>query len=73
MDRNGLSDPYCTLKMRDSSSQRYTSEVKLKTLNPVWDSRFNFQSISSRDMLQVNMWDKVRANEAHSMRMMKGW
>ena len=63
MDRNGLSDPYCTLKTRDSS-QRFTSEVKPKTLNPVWGSRFTFRSISSRDMLQVNVWDKVRADGA---------
>lgn len=36
-DSNGFSDPFCTLYLSPDTKHKYTTSVKLKTLNPVWD------------------------------------
>jgi len=40
-DRNGLSDPYCIVKVHSSNVWR--SRVAFKTLNPVWNQEHDFE------------------------------
>lgn len=39
-DSNGLNDPYVTLFLTSDPSKKYTTSVKPKTLNPVWEEHF---------------------------------
>lgn len=39
-DSNGLNDPFVTLFLTSDPTQRYTTSVKAKTLNPVWEEHF---------------------------------
>jgi Ca2+-dependent lipid-binding protein len=37
MDITGYSDPFCILKI---SEQKFKTKVKKRTLNPVWNEKF---------------------------------
>eukprot|EP00731_Ephydatia_muelleri_P035092 Em0096g11a len=55
MDGNGLSDPYCKFRL---GSQKYTSQVQFKTLNPQWKEEFDFRVFEGDDMLNIEVWDR---------------
>ena len=62
-DSNGLSDPYIVVSIKntglasDKNDPPYKSEVKKKTLNPVWDQTCHFKVVSAKDAeLSVSMW-----------------
>lgn len=58
-DSNGLSDPFVTLYLQSNSSRRYTSSVKMETLNPVWEEHFALPVMNenSDDILYIEVWD----------------
>lgn len=62
-DRNGLSDPYVTVKLKTAggdhvaNDQRQETRYLKETLNPVWCESFNFLC-SPEDVLCVKCWDK---------------
>lgn len=37
MDANGLSDPYCKIKI---AKKKYKTKIISKNLNPVWNEKF---------------------------------
>jgi len=55
-DKNGFSDPYCTLQV---GKQRHKTKTKNKTLNPEWRESFTFKSSSFKwsDMLNLIVYD----------------
>jgi hypothetical protein len=62
-DKNGLSDPFVKLSL---GKQTFTSKKIMKTLNPRWNSDFEFQSTqdalaSSPLKLSVYDWDPISA------------
>ena len=62
-DRNGLSDPFVTIKILDETGTRYPNIEKKstkyinETLNPVWGETFQFQ-VKSTDQVFCACWDK---------------
>ena len=62
-DDNGLSDPYVTLVLYDSSGKRYpdleeqSTRYITETLNPVWGETFTFDVLQS-DIIVAECWDK---------------
>ena len=60
-DINGFSDPYFKLKLK---SQKFTSRVVYKTLNPVYNQDFEY-IVSPADLItpgvniKVECWDKA--------------
>ncbi|ODV63584.1 Tcb3p ASCRUDRAFT_29922, partial [Ascoidea rubescens DSM 1968] len=57
-DRNGKSDPYAVLKF--NGIKVYKTEVKKKTLDPVWNEEIHFPLISrsrTRIILEAYDWD----------------
>jgi len=65
-DRNGFSDPYCTIwfedekGVKDRASKRKTAVMK-KTLNPVWKNEsFSYVLLSKHKTLVIQCWDKDR-------------
>ena len=55
MDRGGTSDPYVKIKV---GKQRDKTEVKKKTLDPVWAQSFSFEGVTSTDTVKLSVWDK---------------
>ena len=60
-DKNGKSDPFVKLSL---GKQTFTSEKKMKTLEPRWNSKFEFQStqgaLASQPLkLSVYDWDPI--------------
>ncbi|XP_065220608.1 protein unc-13 homolog 4B-like isoform X2 [Planococcus citri] len=57
-DANGLSDPYCTLWISSSQTNRFTTSVKKETLQPVWEENFKLPVASpTQDVLHFEVWD----------------
>ncbi len=59
-DKNGASDPYCEVSVGDLSLK---TDVKKKTLNPVWNEMFDFSvKVDSNkkplDRFNIQVWDK---------------
>eukprot|EP01064_Diplonema_japonicum_P011744 TRINITY_DN19195_c0_g2_i1.p1 TRINITY_DN19195_c0_g2~~TRINITY_DN19195_c0_g2_i1.p1 ORF type:complete len:795 (+),score=182.23 TRINITY_DN19195_c0_g2_i1:73-2457(+) len=67
MDSNGLSDPFCEVKLREikdgrvgashPNPQKKVSKVIPKTLNPEWRESFTFL-VPSSDCVRVSIFDK---------------
>eukprot|EP01061_Rhynchopus_euleeides_P018486 TRINITY_DN30608_c0_g1_i1.p1 TRINITY_DN30608_c0_g1~~TRINITY_DN30608_c0_g1_i1.p1 ORF type:complete len:807 (+),score=346.30 TRINITY_DN30608_c0_g1_i1:88-2508(+) len=67
MDSNGLSDPFCELKLREvkegkvqpshPNPQKKVTKVIPETLDPVWDEQFTFL-VPGSDCLRVSIFDK---------------
>ena len=62
-DKNGMSDPFVKLSL---GKKTFTSEKIMKTLEPRWDSKFEFQTTqdvvaSSPLKLSVYDWDPISA------------
>ena len=67
MDSNGLSDPFCEVKLREvkdgkampshPSPQKKVSKVIPETLNPVWEEQYLFL-VPSTDCVRVSIFDK---------------
>ena len=57
---SGTSDPYCKMYLQSRSDTKQKSEIKMKTLNPVWNQSFYWQNISSEDVLKVEVFDYDR-------------
>ncbi|GAA5974459.1 hypothetical protein JCM11641_003227 [Rhodosporidiobolus odoratus] len=59
-DRNGKSDPYCIFELNDD--RVFKSEVKHRTLNPVWNEKFEC-SVPSREAAVFKVecfdWDRM--------------
>ncbi|KAL3674994.1 hypothetical protein R1sor_024942 [Riccia sorocarpa] len=56
-DKNGLSDPFVVLKMRNSKTKKQT-KVVYKTLNPVWNQTLHFPVEDAiHDMLDIKVLD----------------
>ena len=45
MDQMGTCDPYCTIQW---AGQRFETEVKCKTYDPVWNQEFSFKAVDLR-------------------------
>ncbi|KAH0785729.1 C2 domain containing protein [Histomonas meleagridis] len=57
MDNSGLSDPYCKIKLKKRKNEKKT-EIKYKTLTPIWNQEFEFQIKSyATDTFVLNMYD----------------
>ena len=53
-DANGLADPYVLLSWGD---QQEKTRVLKKTLNPIFDSEFQFSLIGDANKLSIEVWD----------------
>ena len=65
MDSNGLSDPIATVRV---ASEKRATRVIRKTLEPIWDQRFEIPSDASQDVLdtvqvRVDDWDMLSSND----------
>ena len=67
MDSNGLSDPFCEIKLREVKAgkvqashpnpQKKVTKVIPETLDPVWEEQFAFL-VPTSDVLRVSIFDK---------------
>ncbi|XP_062598283.1 uncharacterized protein LOC134259707, partial [Saccostrea cucullata] len=55
-DRNGLSDPYCTVLM--GSKKVFKTSVKKNTLFPKWNESTSFQVLEDNHLLEIFVYDK---------------
>eukprot|EP00243_Klebsormidium_subtile_P000556 TRINITY_DN10949_c0_g1_i1.p1 TRINITY_DN10949_c0_g1~~TRINITY_DN10949_c0_g1_i1.p1 ORF type:complete len:122 (+),score=35.06 TRINITY_DN10949_c0_g1_i1:3-368(+) len=56
-DMGGTSDPFVRVFMRNGDMKKKTKVIP-KTLNPVWDQKFEFLvEDAAHDMLQLEVWD----------------
>lgn len=51
MDINGYSDPYCNITLKEKNGnkrkvQKYKTQIHRKTLNPVWNEKFELYDYS---------------------------
>ena len=69
-DKNGLSDPFVKLSLgKGPEKQTFTSKTIMKTLEPRWNSKFDFQCTqdviaSSPLKLSVYDWDPIPLNDS---------
>eukprot|EP01063_Lacrimia_lanifica_P010928 TRINITY_DN1768_c1_g6_i1.p1 TRINITY_DN1768_c1_g6~~TRINITY_DN1768_c1_g6_i1.p1 ORF type:complete len:827 (+),score=395.27 TRINITY_DN1768_c1_g6_i1:64-2544(+) len=66
-DDNGLSDPYCEVKVRETQGekvagchrhpQKQVTTVQYETLNPTWNQKFAFMATAT-DAIRVHCFDK---------------
>jgi hypothetical protein len=61
-DGNGLSDPYAEVYIGDDSTWRRigTTKVQSKTLEPVWNERFEATLTGLQSWVKVKLYDKDR-------------
>nr|CAD7430429.1 unnamed protein product [Timema monikensis] len=53
-ERDGLSDPFCTLYLSSANTHRYNTSVKSSTLCPVWEEHFSLPVVDpSEDVLHI--------------------
>ncbi|KAL5482023.1 hypothetical protein EMCRGX_G022302, partial [Ephydatia muelleri] len=64
MDENGLSDPYCKLRL---GPQKHKSKVKVKTLNPQWKEKFDFKVFEGDDTLSIEVWSRNFVTADHHL------
>eukprot|EP00003_Mantamonas_plastica_P015613 TRINITY_DN2636_c0_g1_i3.p2 TRINITY_DN2636_c0_g1~~TRINITY_DN2636_c0_g1_i3.p2 ORF type:complete len:504 (+),score=197.17 TRINITY_DN2636_c0_g1_i3:19-1530(+) len=61
-DRNGLSDPLCKIKLRNSKpQQKFQTKSIDKTLDPVWNEEFKFMVFVDdhiNNFLELSVYDK---------------
>ena len=68
-DSNGLSDPYCKIRINDANGDllyKYTTKIQFKTLNPQFDESFECTfpySANSRMYLQVFDYDNIVSSD----------
>jgi len=55
-DSNGLSDPYCVLRLNTGGGSKKTKIIK-KTLDPFWNETFDMGPIDETSMLKLTCWD----------------
>ncbi|ELT88133.1 hypothetical protein CAPTEDRAFT_221179 [Capitella teleta] len=55
-DSNGFSDPYC--EVRINNERKFTTSIKKKTLNPVWDEFVTLQLPQPNETLEIVVWDR---------------
>ncbi|XP_061173076.1 uncharacterized protein LOC133182305 isoform X2 [Saccostrea echinata] len=55
-DRNGLSDPYCSVLM--GSKKVFKTSVKKNTLFPKWNESTSFQVLEDNHLLEIFVYDK---------------
>ncbi|KAK2187826.1 hypothetical protein NP493_153g05007 [Ridgeia piscesae] len=56
MDSNGYSDPYLVVFV--NKERRFTTKIKKKTLNPVWDEWVTMQLPKPNEQLEISVWDR---------------
>ncbi|KAI6652677.1 PKC-alpha-beta-gamma [Oopsacas minuta] len=70
-DSNGLSDPYCKIKLKDSKGKttiKHQTKVHKKTLNPTFDESFEIPFNPSVDgRLEIWMWDYDNALQSDNI------
>ncbi|KAJ6636318.1 Double C2-like domain-containing protein beta [Pseudolycoriella hygida] len=61
-DKNGFSDPFVKLQMRpDSQKKKFKSSIKWRTLNPIFNEEFAFETRPNdldKQLLLLTVWDK---------------
>jgi len=55
-DLNGFSDPYVKIFLQDSQ-QSFQTSIQKKTLDPVWQDEFVFDSVSLHDVFKFEVFD----------------
>ena len=67
-DRNGLSDPFCVVRVHKATVPSWRSRVRTKTLNPVWEQSHEFvgyleDMVSKPIRIKVWDWDVLSLND----------
>jgi len=67
-DRNGLSDPFCVVRVHKAAVPSWRSRVRTKTLNPVWEQSHEFAGyredmVSMPIRIKVWDWDVLSLND----------
>src|SRR5690242_17836723 len=62
MDWNGSSDPFCLITL---GKLQYKTDVQMKTLQPVWNSRHELEIYSMNDNVEFTIfdWDRFKKND----------
>ena len=62
-DKNGLSDPFCTVKLVGKSSKVFKTNVIPETLDPKWRESFKLVSDVLDTALVIQCWDHDRVGK----------
>lgn len=63
-DRNGSSDPYCTVSWGRLQKIQYATRVAVADLSPRWEERhvmlLTQEALRAREKISVGLWDSDR-------------
>lgn len=58
-----LSDPYCSVEIKEKPGMKFNTRTILDTLTPVWNTTFMFHEWEPLDKFYISVWDRDDADQ----------